>query len=998
MALTMRHRCRSGLILALGLGAAIASAMGARLPVRQYTTSDGLPHDRVTRIVHDSYGFLWFCTPAGLGRFDGAEFVVYRETGELELAHVMDVVEGPAGDYWIALWQGGLVRLDPAARDPAALLRRVDGDYPLETRRVYRDARDRIWVATRRGLFRIDDPSSQAAPRRVPLRGNDPSSEPSVWDVLVDRRGTVWVATHSGELLTFRDNGPVRSVPVLTDGKPRSVRCLLEDRAGRIWVGHDLGVTVYDPDAPGEPTWHSADTIGKGIVLHILQLSDGTIWMTRHKEGLTSFDGERFVQLTEAEGLPSSLPRQLAEDRAGNLWIGTFDSGALRLASTGFTAFDREDGLLFSRSAAILEEQGAGVLVVAGDTIYRFDGDGFEAIRPEVLRGLDTGRENDNPVVLQDRHGGWWIGTTDGLFRYGPQPASSLARARPIEAWQEGLAAEDVEALFEDSRGDVWFATTEPGLLGRWIRTSGTLRTYGIEDGLPDARPYGFSEHPSGDLWIGMSEGLVRYRGDDFEAFGAEQGLPVLHDVTPYVDRDGRLWALSRGDGVLRSEHPEWDEPAFEPLDVELPSRLVRSAVEDSQGRIYLGTGAGVVRLEPGSRHTRRFTTADGLSNNEIAGSLMDRDGALWFTSIRGVSRWVPSVESSASDPGPPPIRITALRIAGEFHPVAELGETRIAGLRIPHSRSQLEIQFGSLSFGIGQTVRYRYQLEGADGGWSTPSLLRTIHYANLSPGRYRFRVQAVDPDGRTSARPASIDFRVLPPLWLRGWFLALLAAGLAGLIYAIYRYRVARLLDLERVRTRIATDLHDDLGTSLSRISILSEVARRIGGVETPEVSAIVSEIGETARDLADSTGDIVWSVDPTRDDLRSLSSRLRQFASDVLEGRGIALDFQSPEDAARVRLTPEARRHLFLILKEAVNNAARHSGATRVTVLLRAEGSKLHAEVRDDGRGFVVGEARDGNGLQNMARRAEEAHGRFQVDSTPEKGTRLRVVVPLR
>ena len=265
--------------------------------------------------------------------------------------------------------------------------------------------------------------------------------------------------------------------------------------------------------------------------------------------------------------------------------------------------------------------------------------------------------------------------------------------------------------------------------------------------------------------------------------------------------------------------------------------------------------------------------------------------------------------------------------------------------------------------------------------------------------------VRAINADGLISQQPATFTFTVLPPIWARWWFLAVSVLVVIGSTYSVYRYRVRRLIELERVRTRIATDLHDDIGASLSRMAILSEVVKRQDEVKSGTSRRMLTEIADSARGLVDAMSDIVWSIDPQRDDLRSVSARIRQFASDVLEARGIKWDLQLPRELAQVKLNAEQRRQILLIFKEALNNVVRHADCVNVTLSLALEGHALAGEVRDDGRGFQLegtdqfsGNGRGGNGLKNMRARVAQLGGKINIASSPGQGTCLTFKVPLK
>ena len=277
-----------------------------------------------------------------------------------------------------------------------------------------------------------------------------------------------------------------------------------------------------------------------------------------------------------------------------------------------------------------------------------------------------------------------------------------------------------------------------------------------------------------------------------------------------------------------------------------------------------------------------------------------------------------------------PPILITGLRVTNVPRLVSALGEPQLSLGDLAPQQNQLQIDFVGLGFGSGEVLRYQYLLEGADTDWSAPDEHRTVTYASLAPGRYRFTVRAVNSDGIVSAHPAAIDFTILSPLWLRWWALALIATTAGALSYAGYRYRVARLLELVHIRTRIATDLHDDVGANLTRIAVLAEVASH-----THDVGPLAS-IARIARESVSSMSDIVWAINPKRDSLIDLTRRMRQHADELFTLRDIELRFSAPGAADNLRSASTSGATLLLIFKEAVNNAARHSRCSLVDIEL--------------------------------------------------------------
>jgi nitrate/nitrite-specific signal transduction histidine kinase len=336
------------------------------------------------------------------------------------------------------------------------------------------------------------------------------------------------------------------------------------------------------------------------------------------------------------------------------------------------------------------------------------------------------------------------------------------------------------------------------------------------------------------------------------------------------------------------------------------------------------------------------------------------------------------------------------------------LGEAEVREHEFAPGQNILRLDFAGIAFGTGEVLRYQHKLEGTDQDWSTLSEQRTVNFANLAPGRYRFLVRAVNADGVASTTPARFAFTILQPFWWRWWFLALATTTVGLAVYLLYRYRVARLIELERVRTRIATDLHDDIGAGLARVAILSEVVKQQVGGTAAQSIPLLTEIADSARGLAESMREIVWAIDPRRDELSTVVSRVRQFASDVLDAQGINWDFHTPPELERIKLDPEQRRHLFLIFKEAINNISHHADCQSVYLSLKVARQQLLGEIRDDGRGFNNGHdpesksdltlSTNGHGLANMRQRAAQVGGQIQIESAPGEGVSIKLMIPLR
>lgn len=1027
--------------LAVWFGFALtAPVAGERLPIRVYTIADGLAHDQVNAVYQDRQGFIWFGTGEGLSRFDGQGFASFGvDDGLPPPGSVTDLLETRDGSLWVAT-DNGLCRFLSAAgaraRAQRPLCLAVDlgpsksGSAPT-VRTLFEDGGGRVWVGTTEALLVSETPPSEFSPVRTGAicRGE---FVPGVRAIEADGAGGLWLGTSCG-LAHLSADGHTRHYPIQLLADDDRVFDVALDGKGNLWISHVSGGVLiwrppgldFEPPAgwaldvearrqrarspgggraslPAQPgdvvQWTTRDGLpGDHARQKILPAQDGTVWIGT-SFGLAHFDGETLHSYFTRNGLSDNGAIPALEDSAGNLWFGSLAGGAMRLLREGFTTFTEEDGI-HGWVVRSIHEGGDGELYLeiggSVNALHHRDGDRFTAVLPERHWGWGL---RQTGFLSRERE--WWV-PGNGVSRYPRDlPFEDLPRTRArLYAPADGLGGWDVYTLYQDSRGDVWAGTWGPGYLSRWQRASDRFATFGSENSVPQAPATAFAEDGHGRLWIGFSDGtLLSF------ALGAEDvrfdrhslGDPPASGISSlFFDRNRDLWVGTQDAGAYRVTAPGSATPSIARWTREqgLPSNQVACFVEDVDGRLYIGTHRGLVRLDPASGELRHYTIADGLANNRLTTAFRDREGEVWFGTLGGLSRLRPRENPR---PQARPLVLTAIEIAGQPVPLSERGERHVRGLRIPAGSDRLSLSVAILSFVAGERPRYEYRL--GEGGWSPPTAERTLVIANLRAGRHRLSLRGVG-GGVENAEPATVDFRVLAPFWRQPWFLALAAALLALIAVALYRARVARLLAVERLRTRIATDLHDDIGASLSRIAILSEVAK-LKAADGPRDH--LDEIGEEARGLIDSMSDIVWAIQPQSNDFSSLVWRLRKFASGALEPQGVALDFQVPAEPA-VPLSAAQRQHLFALLKEAIANSARHARARRVLVRLSLAPGRLLAEVADDGRGLAdaakggVDEELRGNGLRNMRRRAAALGGELRIETQSGSGTRVRLEVPL-
>lgn len=1053
MLLTKARAIAIFLLFAPGFLLDAPTARGQQLPIKTYTTADGLPRNTILRIFSDSRGSLWFCTGDGLSFFNGYEFITYHLRDGLPHPYINDMIEDRNGTLWIATNGGGVCEFHPysgsSSQSRFVVYKVGDSFATNRVNTVYEDRSGHIWAATDRGLFRLalDDAERQFRPLDI-----EPLNDAYIRCITEDQEGALWVGSNGYPLVRLLPDG--RALRYAGAPMLRVVNALLTDREGNVWIGTGgqlpgEGIYIIRPEAVSAAdhrrdvpwrnlTGQNVDLMGDrelplpraagdgcrlfssrhkkfNDVWGLLQTRRSRIWVTTNG-GLGEFDGRRFKIYTIAQGLTTNELKSPAEDRDSNLWVAT-NEGVSKITLNSFTRFGENEGLQSGMPAQIGEDRQGNLMVLdrfTRRTLYRFDGSRFVAVNPRFPPGVNYFGWGSH-FGFQHRSGEWWIATGEGLCRFPRSTLDELARTSVSAFYtvKDGLHTNDVFGIFEDSRGDVWIGGA--ATLTRWDQQSGRFHTYSEAEGLPVVSgANAFCEDRFGNLWVGFYDGgIARYTNGRFTLFPVSDG-PTPHRVRAlYIDRKDRLWIGTDTLGVARIDDTNAEHPAFLYYTTAqgLAANNIGSITEDHFGHIYLGHPRGLDRLNPESGRIKHYTAGDGLLS-EIISAYCDRQGRLWFSAVRGLYQLAPSADEPDQTP---PVFINRVRIAGQDQQVPETGQLSVAALELSPAQNQIEVGFYGLGFGAGESLRYQYLLEGADRQWSAPSEQRTVRFANLAPGRYRFQVQAINGDGVVSEPSASFSFTILSPIWQRWWFVTLTLLLAATLAYGFYRYRVGRLLELERVRTRIASDLHDDIGANLTRIAILSEVAhsqfRRDGLTEAAESPATdrqsdrpsgiedpLSSIAQISRESVASLSDIVWAINPKRDQLFDLIQRMRRLASEILAGRRIEYEFLAPVSDRELRLGVDVRRNLLLIFKEAINNVARHSACSTADIELRVEKPWLVLLIKDDGRGFDPAALNEGNGLVSMKRRADHLGGEFQVTSGAGKGTEIRLRVPYR
>jgi signal transduction histidine kinase/ligand-binding sensor domain-containing protein len=980
-----------------GASAPAVSTGGTNLPsltgeylVRQWTSDDGLPQNSVIAMSQTGDGYLWLSTFGGVARFDGIRFEVFDPDHVPGLAaYYLHLSADRKNGLWLSGAEG------PAAHYSEGRFRSLDESDGLPggaSPRIATGPDGTLWAGSASGrLLRHDG-------RRFVVHAEAPRPDwGPLWQLVFDHAGRIWTE-QVGEFAYFeggrwhliRPPGkgragsgiiPMPDGSVLIEGTPRGSHLLRH-------TGDGLELFDRFPFAVvAGPTYRLG--------------GDGALWCLNQGPLLRRNNAGEWGEIGRDTPLAKNAHRSSLQDREGNLWVGTDGGGLFRLRRRGVRTVGTAEGLTRPVVLSVSGDSAGGVLAaVHGRGVQRFDGTRFR----QVERDRELNAAQFAWCVLARPDGGAWVGTYgQGLIDVpaGDAPAVTF-RATNAPGVLEGPHY----ALLEDSTGALWTG----GLMGLSRRSQGRFRQWTERDGLAGNLVQAVADAGQGAVWAGGDRGLARVDERSVRTFSRTDGLAHDHVRALFADTDGTLWI--GGGGLTR-----WKAGKFTAIRAAngLPVETIKSIISDNAGGLWWGTPNGIFRCAKrdldafcdgaASRvEPMRFDRSDGMPSNECSGYQpavwKGPDGRLWFATLNGLAIIDP--ENLPENGMAPPVVVEAVLADGRKL------EPQAGRFEIPAGTLLVEFRYTALSLAAAERNRFRCRLEGFDRGARDTGNQRVATYTKLPPGDYAFRVTAGNNDGVWNETGAAINVTVLP--FFRETAAFRIIAGAALLTFAALSIRWLsqrtlrrRLAALEREqavngeRARIARNMHDDVGASLTQIGLLSELAHRQMNDRTA-AEARLQELAELSRDVVRNLDSLVWAVNPEHDTVAGLVDYLGSFAQEFLRPTGIACRFDLPLSPPDDPVPAAARHQVLLLVKEALNNAVKHSGATEVTVAANVSDGVLRFEIRDNGAGFDPSSAgRFNDGLANMRRRASAAGGTCEIISAPGRGTSVRVEMPV-
>ncbi|MFA5831875.1 MAG: two-component regulator propeller domain-containing protein [Bacteroidota bacterium] len=996
---------------------------GGSVIFKRLSIDQGLSTRNIRCITQDSRGFIWVGTDVGVNRFNGEKFIQFPIGTDSTNLSPAGVWGGICADLDGVVWVGtdrGLHKFNPLTRSFKRYKHDPKNRGSISSNGINCLCIDRegtLWVGTADGLNKFDK-KTETWTRFYPHSDTGlNASDNYISTLLEDQNGTLWIGTggrsdqYTGGGLFVFDRSSGRFSPF---GPRTGINAMFEDRSGQFWVSlvgprlctvnRSRGIFTnisLPPRDPGNPRLQG--------IMGISEDKSGSLWMATRGWNLLRYEKHTntFTRFSydpnNSESISGSGLNSVFTDRDGLIWVGTDRAGVNTVSPKPFLHLHTlgKSFRLLSRIDMVLQDR-EGFLWVGSQANGLWKYNPKNGIAACVLPKAAVRR------AVEDDEGNIWFADRFSVYKY----ESNTKRVKTV--WEEPKirGKQDMfTAMIIDRDKNLWL-----GCRSSLYRLNRDLKNYQLfvhdprdDRSITAGYVHSIAQDQTGKIWIGTELGLnqfepasgtfkhFRYDKKDSSSLNLNQ-LPRLH-----IDKKGALWVGAQA-GLFKFNENTSTFTQIKPRNGSL--KFITFVQEDKKGSFwYARSGGFLVKFNPTESSLVSFNRSDGIEDVEMlpASHTAMKNGELAFGTIDGILFFHPdSLKKSTSVP---PIVITGIKKLNQ--PVGlKITPELLREISFVHEENVFSISYSVLSYDMPEYNLYAYKLEGFDKDWVPCGNKKEVMYTNLDPGRYTFRVKGANHDGVWNEAGASLTVIVKPAWWQTAWFTALVWISVISAVGGTVRFVAVRRLQqriaqleqekaIERDRARISRDLHDEIGSNLSEIAILSSLGKR----KPKEAQARLEEISERAGSVIENLGEIVWAINPKNDTLDNLFSRIRRYTVNYLGLAKIPCVCSVPDSIPSAPLSAEMRRNIFLVVKEALHNVVKYSRASQVSFDLMYHNNTITIIVADNGKGFILSEKIDsGNGLGNMKRRMEDIGGTISIETAPDSGTRISLNVAAR
>ncbi|MFM9909526.1 MAG: two-component regulator propeller domain-containing protein [Chitinophagaceae bacterium] len=992
---------------------------------RNLTTGNGLSHNKVNCILQDQRGFLWMGTNDGLNRYDGNQFQVFRhepsDTSTISGNIITDLLEDTKGVLWIATADGGLSRYDfklapekqfHQYKHSVSDTNSIPGNI---INALVEDTQGKLWLATSgNGILRFD-------------KASEKFSEP-VWrksrtclDLCSDAKGIIWAGGQGGGLIkidpvSLRFEEDIRYRDVYAKLPHMTVAALFNDSHNNIWMG-SWDKVVYQISAVSqkeEVFKQSTKSFSFSLddPLSFAEDNRKFIWIGGKYNGLHLFDPltKNFFNYRHDAAREGTLADNQVNcvfiDRSGIVWIGTNrgisinDPTQQQFVQT-FLPSSSSNQILYD---FITDELGRLMIGCTNGLYVRQKDESFQ-YQPLLYKG-----EKLSATKFYKDGSDLYVGTNISLFRFAndkrkiellPNTEEDVVMKRIIESRVVSMVKDTIDGhsvLLVSPYGHyfTYYDFSEQKWVNRQDSIRRIIKSFNIKDNLIRK----FFKSKTGTIWVatakaGLGEWLkapspqLKYY-TNIPGDQTSIGNNNIYDIAE--DTNANLWVSTYGGGLyyfnIVTKHFQH---------IAASHNLAEGIQVDKKGNIWMIANGNLHKYDPYRKSYTSFQLPDVEKTGGVRGSIFKEEGSGKMY-VTGTDYFIIFHPDSLIDRSAPPgVFFTDFSIFNNSKSDLLYGSP----ISLEHNENFFSVEYAAPSYQEGYPPQYAHMLEGFEKNWVEDN--GKAYYTNLDGGEYIFKVRATVKPGVWSKEIASLRIFITPPFWKRWWFYVLFAAIIGLIVYIVYRYRINELLKRQSIRNKIAQDLHDNVGSTLSSISVYSQVAKiyQYQG-KNEALEDTLEKISGTSSEMISEMNDIVWAINPRNDNMETILQRMESFARPLLASQEIQFYFEYDASVKQMNLEMTKRKNFYLIFKEAVNNVLKYAACSQLFVTIRYQHHLLELSIRDDGKGFDRISTKSthslaGNGLQNMERRALEMKGTISIRSELGIGTTILLRFPL-
>jgi ligand-binding sensor domain-containing protein/two-component sensor histidine kinase len=1000
---------------------------------KRLNQANGLSNNKVNCILQDKRGFTWIGTDDGLNRYDGNNFIVFKnipgQSSSVSGNTITDMLEDKEGVLWIATADGGITRYDYRL-SPEQQFRQYKhqpGDsnsIPVNiVNALKEDGNGNLWLATSgAAVLRFDKKKERfVQPAGMGVR--------TIYDMCFDKKGMIWAGREGGSILkvdpkTMQWQADPRYSALYVNLPHVVVTRLFKDSRQNMWFGSwDKAVYRENAVTGAEENFKHNDTdpfsFGSDEPISFNEDKQGRIWIGGKYFGLYIYDPAtgRFYNYRHNSAKEGTLSHNTVNcifiDRSGMVWLGT--NNGISMYHAAQQQFEQQFLPLTGESSDkplviydFIKKEDGVLWIGTNKGIYTKTPEGHYTQKKITYKGMELSVTR----FFKDADGAFYIGTDYTLFRYdvakntvNPLPntdkdqvMAKLIESRIVSIVKDSLDGHPVLLAAPYGHFFAYYDFTEERWISRRDSVKRILTRYNINDNLIRK----IIKTKDGQLWLATAKnglillhkntsGSMRFINNPAQTTSISNNN--IYDVKE--DKAGNMWVSTYGGGLNYFDTRQRQFTHFASV-----NNLLEGLETDANGNVWSISNGNLQKFDPRTNAFTYFELPDVEKTGGVKGSIYkDREGKMYVAGVGYFIQFDP--EKIVIQQRQPEVFLTDFSVFNTSFSHL-LAEKKIA---LGYKQNFFTIHFAAPFYSGSAPLQYSYMLEGVNKDWINAGYSTQAPYTNLSGGEYTFKVRATSTPGTWSDKITTIRIRIIPPFWKRWWFFCLIAVLLATIAYAMYRYRINELLKRQAIRNKIAQDLHDNVGSTLSSISIYSQVAKIYKQKNRQEdLQSTLEKISNTSGEMISEMNDIVWAINPRNDNMATILQRMESFAKPLLASQEIQFHFTHAISLEQLNLEMTKRKNFYLIFKEAINNALKYSGAKNLWVVIIHQQHQLELTIRDDGKGFDMSSIKQhtsaslsGNGLQNMTMRTKEMSGTLVMKSEPGSGTLVTLRFPI-